>query len=68
MSEALRKKEAATILEPIMKVEVTVPAEFQGPIVGGLNKRKGMIVSSEVQDDYCTIIADVCSPTNAITR
>ena len=31
------------ILEPIMKVEVTVPTEFQGVGIGLLNKRKGQL-------------------------
>jgi elongation factor G len=35
-----------TILEPIMKVEVEGPEEFAGTILGGLNKRRGMIVGN----------------------
>ena len=42
---------APVVLEPVMKVEVTVPAEFQGATVGSVNRRKGMIQNSEQQGD-----------------
>ena len=32
-----------TLLEPIMKVEVRVPEEFLGPVVGDLNSRRGEV-------------------------
>ncbi len=35
------------LLEPIMKVEVVVPEEFMGPVVGDLNSRRGRIERSE---------------------
>ncbi|KAJ1917209.1 Elongation factor G, mitochondrial [Mycoemilia scoparia] len=47
------------VLEPVMSVEVTVPSEFQGNVLGLINKRKGMIVDTEVQDDTCTVLAEV---------
>ncbi len=40
--EACRRAQA-TILEPIMKVEVTTPEEYMGNIVGDLNSRRGQI-------------------------
>jgi elongation factor G len=39
------------ILEPVMSVEVEIPTEFQGAVVGGLNRRMGMIQSSDMNED-----------------
>ncbi|CDH56928.1 elongation factor g mitochondrial [Lichtheimia corymbifera JMRC:FSU:9682] len=48
-----------TILEPIMNVSITAPTEFQGSVIGGLNKRKGTIVDTDIQEDFFTVTADV---------
>ena len=40
-------KAGAVIHEPIMKVVVETPSEFQGPVMGSLNQRRGMIVGSQ---------------------
>lgn len=45
------KRANAAVLEPVMSVEVEVPSDFQGSVVAGLNKRMGMIQSSDVNDD-----------------
>eukprot|EP01034_Spumella_vulgaris_P021795 gene21795-27864_t len=49
------------ILEPVMNLEVVAPAEFQGNMIGGLNKRGGLIMASDLNDDasQVTIKADV---------
>ncbi|GAC1427426.1 MAG: elongation factor G [Candidatus Velthaea sp.] len=48
------------LLEPIMKVEVTTPKDYLGAINGDLNKRRGMIQSSEeVTGGASTITANV---------
>ncbi len=44
-------------MEPIMKVEVRAPSEFQGTVVGQLNQRRGIIESTETADNYVTAIA-----------
>ncbi|MCR5160271.1 MAG: elongation factor G [Lachnospiraceae bacterium] len=40
--EAMRKGEPA-LLEPIMKVEVTMPEEYMGDVIGDINSRRGRI-------------------------
>ena len=47
------------ILEPIMKVEVAAPEEFQGPVIGQLNQRRGVILDSNTADKYFTAQAFV---------
>ncbi len=44
--EAMQKANPV-ILEPIMKVEVTMPEEYMGNVIGGLNSRRGRIESME---------------------
>lgn len=36
-----------------------VPSEFQGAVMAGVNRRKGIIVETEARDDYASIHADV---------
>ena len=52
-------KAKPVILEPIMKVEVEGPSEFQGNIFGSINQRRGMIVSSTEDNNQCQVIAEV---------
>ncbi len=42
MKEAMQKG-GAVILEPIMKVEVTMPEEYMGDVIGDINSRRGRI-------------------------
>ena len=49
----------AVIHEPIMKVVVETPAEFQGSVMGLLNQRRGMIISCQDEGTLCTIEAQV---------
>ncbi|KAG5180518.1 Mef1, mitochondrial translation elongation factor EF-G [Tribonema minus] len=55
------KDAGPAVLEPIMALEVTAPAEFQGTIVSGLNKRMGLIQSAGMNDDGSSTVvrADV---------
>ncbi|KAF9953628.1 Elongation factor G, mitochondrial [Mortierella alpina] len=52
-------KSSPVIMEPIMKVDVTAPIEFQGTVIGGINKRKGTIVDTESGEDYFSCVAEV---------
>ncbi|GBD06724.1 Elongation factor G [bacterium HR21] len=47
------------ILEPIMKLEVSVPEEFQGTVIGQINQRRGVIVNTTVDNGYAIIEAEV---------
>ncbi len=48
-----------TILEPIMKVEVEAPSEFQGSVVGQVNQRRGVIMETSNADGNVTVLAEV---------
>lgn len=50
---------AWVILEPIMAVEVTAPEEFQGTILGIINKKKGIINGMEGSEGWFTLAAEV---------
>jgi elongation factor G len=43
------QKGAPVLLEPVMKVEVVVPEEFLGDVIGQLNARRGVILGTEVR-------------------
>ncbi len=45
--EAIRKAKPV-LLEPIMKVEVTVPEEYMGDVIGDINSRRGRIEGMEL--------------------
>jgi elongation factor G len=47
------------ILEPIMKVAVEGPTEFQGNIFGSINQRRGIIVSSVEDGHFSRVEAEV---------
>jgi elongation factor G len=52
-------KAGPEILEPVMKVEVDGPTEFQGSIFGSINQRRGVIVSSVEDGKYSHVEAEV---------
>ena len=47
------------ILEPIMKVSVEGPTEFQGNIFGSLNQRRGIILASTQDGNFSVVEAEV---------
>ena len=51
------KAAAPILLEPIMKVEVTVPEEYQGDIMGDINRRRGQIQGMETREGACIVTA-----------
>ena len=46
-------------LEPIMKLEVSCPEEFQGTVIGQINQRRGLIKGTETQEQFTIIEAEV---------
>jgi elongation factor G len=53
------QKAKPVLLEPIMKVAVEGPSEFQGSVMGSLNQRRGMIVGTLEEGDYTVVEAEV---------
>ncbi|TWT88260.1 Elongation factor G [Pseudobythopirellula maris] len=47
------------LLEPIMKMEVECPEDFQGSVVGQVSSKRGMIVETETNSGVTVIIAEV---------
>ena len=47
------------LLEPIMKLEVTVPEEFMGEVIGDLSSRRGKIMGMEMRGNMHVIKAEV---------
>ncbi len=53
------EKANPVLLEPIMHVEILIPEEYMGDIMGDMNKRRGRILGMEPQDDgYQLVIAE----------
>ena len=54
------KKAKLILLEPVMKVEVVTPDEYQGDIMGDLNRRRGKILGMETDTkQLCTVTCEV---------
>jgi elongation factor G len=53
------KKASPILLEPIMKVELTTPDEYQGDLMGDLNRRRGKIVRIEAKEGLTNVSAEV---------
>jgi len=53
------KKANPILLEPIMKVELTTPDEYQGDLMGDLNRRRGKILHIEAKEGLTIVSAEV---------
>ena len=58
MKEAVMKA-SPVLLEPLMKVEVEVPEEFLGDVIGDLNSRRGQIEGTGSEDGLATVTSKV---------
>jgi elongation factor G len=64
---AAMEKAGPIILEPISRLEVTVPSELQGDVLGDLHSRRGRVQGTDTADDgHQTIVALV--PTASLAR
>ncbi|MDJ0515563.1 MAG: elongation factor G [Trichodesmium sp. MO_231.B1] len=52
-------KASPVLLEPMMKVEVEVPEDFIGNIIGDLNSRRGQIENQELESSVAKVTAKV---------
>ncbi len=52
-------KAKPVLLEPVMKVEIETPNEFQGSVAGDVSSRRGFIVGTEVKPQMAIITAEV---------
>ncbi len=57
--QASTKKADLTLLEPIMKVEVTTPSEFMGDVIGDLSAKRAQILGTEDRHKATIILAMV---------
>ncbi len=53
------QKAAPVLMEPIMKIAVTVPDDYLGSVIGDINSRRGMIRDQEVRNGATQVNADV---------
>jgi elongation factor G len=53
------KKAGPILLEPIMKVELTTPDEYQGDLIGDITRRRGMIINIEAKQGQTIVNAQV---------
>ena len=47
------------LLEPVMKIEIECPSQFQGTVVGNLTSRRGMVVATELDGVTARIEGEV---------
>ncbi len=52
-------KAAPVILEPIMKLSIDSPSEFRGNVLGSVSQRRGLVISTDIEDAFTKIIAEV---------
>ncbi len=57
--QAASKKAQMSLLEPIMKVEVTTPSEFMGDIIGDLSSKRAQILGTEERGTATIVLAMV---------
>ena len=59
MKDAMLKG-GSVLLEPVMKVEIVMPAEYMGDVIGNVTSRRGSITGTE--DRGATVVVDCTAP------
>ncbi len=54
------KKAGLTLIEPVMKLEVTVPEEFMGVVIGDISSKRGKILGTEKK--YKAVVIKAYAP------
>ncbi|MDP0491832.1 MAG: elongation factor G [Verrucomicrobiota bacterium JB023] len=58
MRDAFQKAQSI-LLEPVMDVEISTPPDYQGDVMGDLNRRRAQLGSMETKGTVCTLKAEV---------
>ena len=53
------QKTKPALLEPIMKIDIECPENFQGGVVGDLSSRRGVVSATETTGSNCRIVGEV---------
>ena len=48
----------SVLLEPIMHMEIVIPEEYMGDVIGDLNKKRGKVLGMEPEGKYQRLIAE----------
>jgi elongation factor G len=59
MQKVILPKAAIALWEPVVHLEVTADSHWQGTITADMSRKRGLIKSSEVSSNECTIVAEV---------
>ncbi len=57
--QSAAKKADLTLLEPVMKVEVTTPSEYMGDVIGDLSSKRAQIMGTEERSRATIVMAMV---------